>query len=317
MSQHHLAPAPSVPSSDLPTTPLYHYTSLAKLLDIVRSGGIWSTDLRFLNDKNEYRDAVTLLIDILQECVSEGSVLLNNLASTISILFDNGNKISESRNLCYRLLMKMQNPGAWLEWNIYTVSFSVWADDLSQWRAYARPSGVALGFLPISLQFIGDLQGFRLRECIYDDTLKRNIVLDALKRAVIKVVSSDTIDQDSSNRIQEEAYNEFMREFQQYAATFKDKSFSGEKEWRLISDTPTDQNDFKFHSTGTAIIPHRMIDFSVKYKRQQVHMEMPNITIGPTNEPNLNWYSIYMLFWSHRSKVPQLHQSTVPYREAL
>ena len=50
--------------SQRPSAILYHYTSPAGLLGIVKSRSLWASGIHYLNDSSEYRHAV----GVLQDC---------------------------------------------------------------------------------------------------------------------------------------------------------------------------------------------------------------------------------------------------------
>ncbi len=96
---------------------LFHYTNVRGALGILKSGKLWFTERRHLNDPNEIYHAVEMAKKILKEAPE----LLRH--------FD---------EYMYENSMNSE---------FYIASFSAERDDLSQWRCYADDGkGVALGF---------------------------------------------------------------------------------------------------------------------------------------------------------------------------
>jgi hypothetical protein len=96
-----------------PPAVLYHYTSMSALLSIVRSGRIWASHCRFLNDRSEITtmwDAVEKRLDerIAKEPSTQAAAVLSEVTAAV--------KERKSSNE-------------------FVASFSENGDDLSQWRA--------------------------------------------------------------------------------------------------------------------------------------------------------------------------------------
>src|SRR5450631_1766831 len=102
---------------------VYHYTSAATLLEIVKSGSIWATNLEYLNDVSESRHC----IDALRRRVT------NYLARNPS---DFGEVLQSA----------LENAGSGFELP-YVASFSRVQDSLPLWRSYCpNGNGVSVGF---------------------------------------------------------------------------------------------------------------------------------------------------------------------------
>src|SRR5215813_10915885 len=98
---------------------LYHYTTQAGLLGIMRTKEIWASHTQYLNDLREFRHAMQLVREQLSEMNRPGSY-----------------EPAEQR-----LLTEMQDRIEGLESiNVCVCSFSENGDALSQWRAYGGGS---------------------------------------------------------------------------------------------------------------------------------------------------------------------------------
>jgi len=285
---------------------LYHYTTFSKFIDIFRSKSIWSTDLRYLNDKNEYRDAIKTMTQIAIEFSS---------AETKSKYAASG-VWEHIENFIGRIIISANNPSDWTNWQVYTVSFSEDGDDLSQWRAYARPSGVAVGLDRKSLVDIAHLQNFWLEKCIYREKEKKKIIRHLIEKNVDILSSFKEVNQ-SPFDFADSLYKSMMWEFAKFACVFKDDAFESEKEWRLIGQTDGNVGELLFHATGTLIIPHRPISFVPEKAERRSRVKVSEVVIGPSNEPGLNGLAALRLVLNAGFGAPGIRQTRAPYREIL
>src|SRR5690348_17316850 len=99
-----------------PPSPLWHYTTGQTLIEIIRSGEVWFTQIGCLNDAMELRHAIKLLRDALQarrktHTPTPDEDLLYSMADAALA----------------------QDAAPSNEWFVFCLSEK--ADDLSQWRA--------------------------------------------------------------------------------------------------------------------------------------------------------------------------------------
>ncbi len=146
---------------------LWHYTSVQGFQGIVTSGNIFATDVRFLNDKEEFIHVRKVADDLIKKSPEFGDFRFP-LRDTLSWVVNN---IFGSDFL---------NPNCA---QIFVASFTDSEDDLSQWRGYSHGTcGVSVAF---------DLRVFRpptesdsavtFAPCIYDDEEKKNLIQSALQ----------------------------------------------------------------------------------------------------------------------------------------
>jgi hypothetical protein len=145
---------------------LWHYTSIQGFRDIVTSKTIFATDLRFLNDREEFVHARKIANDVLEdtpEVDSNNLPIKEFLGRAINLAFNTG----------------LLQPG---RLQVFVASFTAAEDDLSQWRGYSHgSSGVSLAF---------NLKGFRppsgtdtfvsFAPCIYDLSAQKEFIRQAL-----------------------------------------------------------------------------------------------------------------------------------------
>jgi hypothetical protein len=96
---------------------LYHYTDARGLEGIIKSGEIWFTDYRHLNDPSELVHGIEMARDVAR-------MIANGADSQVRLLMET-----------FKGTFRQANFKATLEF--YIASFSRARDDLGQWRAYA------------------------------------------------------------------------------------------------------------------------------------------------------------------------------------
>lgn len=229
---------------------LYHYTTADGLLGIARSTELHLTDIRFLNDKNEFYHAFEVALDFLQhykfddEIENKFSYFICNMITEF---------IFEFRNKAY--------------YAPFVISFSIDNDNLSLWRGYCPGGGYSLGMDSIKLAQIANENGLFLRPCIYSKENKFQIIKHVFDYIVNefkqKYLVSDlnrlyslSVDTITSGF---EKFTEFLIEL---SPIFKHDSFKDEHEWRLFSDVNTllTRNNIKFRSKNNVITPYVGLD---------------------------------------------------------
>ena len=126
---------------------LYHYTDARGLEGIIKSGEIWFTDYRHLNDPSELVHGIAMARDVAR-------IIANGADSQVRLLMET-----------FKEMFKQTNFNATLEF--YIASFSRARDDLNQWRAYAdNGRGFAIGFSPRMFAITNELPTDKLPEYV-------------------------------------------------------------------------------------------------------------------------------------------------------
>ena len=185
---------------------LYHYTSLNAFLQILRNRELWATHVFFLNDTGEFKKGTGALETAIQR-------RLRTATSTL-------------RKRLLALRRAIVDPEA----TAYVASFSDLDDDLGQWRAYARPSGVAIGFPRRQLQAWGVDRGFLTVPCEYRDRAQVSWMHDVLDDAM----TGRWIGPDAGIPRGWNSVDEALWLLPHHASTMKDDTFKAESEWRAI-----------------------------------------------------------------------------------
>jgi len=259
---------------------LWHYTSLQGFLGIVTTKRMWATDLRFLNDEEEFIHTRTIADEVVRdadEFDADGFPNREWLRKAVSLAFDSGP------------LANMQ---------VFVICFSASEDQLGQWRGYSDgSSGVSLAFDLHHIRPPADSgSGVLFAPCVYNAARKKELLLSALYPVkeelthYYKRAFEAACDQDPRNRTgnREEVVNRFLEanptqkrtveDFKtavtktrwnclRIAALLKNDSFEEENEWRLVLPVLLDEpvaprNPPQFRIGKTTLIPYVAHPFS-------------------------------------------------------
>ena len=305
---------------------LWHYTSIQGFQGILASKSMWATDLRFLNDREEFvhtRNIANKIVAATPELDANGFLNREFLAKAVTLAFDSG-PLANSQ--------------------VFVASFSAAEDQLGQWRGYSYgSSGVSLAFdlkvfrPPAS---IGTLVSFA--PCVYDPVQKEQLVLHALHHFKEEVggyrekafkAACDLNPEKLTSKDKEQVVKEFLEanpskkapieNFQaavlntridclRIAALLKDSSFVEESEWRLVLPTLMDRttpmnNPPRFRVGKTTLIPYIAHPFSATGP-----LPLVDIILGPGSDENSVFAAERFLKSHDLNLKPRL--SKVPYR---
>lgn len=253
--------------SDLPTTALFHYTSLEGLIGIVDSRTIHATDLHFFNDAAEMNRTASLLQTAAMRAARAEPFTLRLRQQLISW----------SRN---RLT---------LGHSIFAACFTANGNLLSQWRSYCEQAkGVSIGFAPQELGAKAGAQGFRIGRCIYDAT-RQQLLAKKILQSVEDLARTMGENTDPAKRAPDNSFYDVFEAIEddllRIAALLKEPAFVEEQEWRAVSQIVTNY--------VTAPISYRVgISMLIPYIRLSLPsypdrpLDLYQVFIGPT--PNVN-----------------------------
>lgn len=299
---------------------LWHYTSFAGLLGIVTSGEIFATDIRFLNDHEEFTHARTILEELAEEMPALGtdkSVLKKTFRGMIKSIFDKGPLHSKTLQ-------------------VFVSSFSESRDQLSQWRGYSHgSSGVSLG---LDLRKIRGLRGFdgvvSFAPCVYEYSQKKALLREAAEDYMNSIELAARAGWDAAgkyggpfnydlvladkpeNAAIPEALDKSLRQMVyrllKIAALLKNASFNEEHEWRLVlcslagwGAKPTPR---LFRPAPTTLIPYVVYPLG----DQAMRLPLTELVLGPgSNARAAEAIDSFLLAKEIKTKVSK---SCVPYR---
>lgn len=201
---------------------LYHYTSAEALVSILERGKLWASDIRYLNDSNEYKEGVEIINTVFNTNIN--NLPTNNpQKSRVQKIYDNA--IARSKNSF-----------------TFIVSFSETKDLLSQWRGYCPQGGYAIEFdVPEQKDFSTD---FPIHKCIYSQSNK-NIEANKLFDLLIKDKKNSPA---AIKRLESITWSNF--------AKFKNEGFHEEKEHRIVRFVDSDSDIIKFRTKKSLIFPY-------------------------------------------------------------
>jgi hypothetical protein len=288
----HLSPPPR----------LYHYTTQTAFTEIVNSKALWATDVRYLNDFEEYVYAVERAKSAIKQVSSTFSA---PGASELGLAIRGALSLSGAKQFC-------------------VFSLSEDGDSLNQWRSYTRTGpGYALGFVSNALSILCEEHELLLGKCIYSQK--------EAEEAISQLASSYVADlfqyfpHFKKGEINEDLIwvrsTQFVSLFLRYASFIKNPAFKEEQEWRIVVSTP---NDF---AGGTRFRsgPHSVVPFvALKWEDASFLRALKEVVIKPSPHAELAEAALKEFIKSQyqAAKMPdydlkdfEVRRSEVPYRE--
>ena len=265
---------------------LFHYTDLSGFQSIVANHDLWLSHLRYSNDEEEMVHGQRLVMEVIEDQRKaqpspERIAFLDSVRQELSQQVD-----------------------------VYICCFCLQDDLLSQWRGYgANGSGVSIMIDPNEFEWLtgpdsppGGL--LRVWSVFYDEQLQRNIVRGLLDAGINQLGMADERAKDTAAALQF------------FVPTFKNASFSGEQECRLVfTPAASFQLSPRFRVRGGVLLPY----FSLKDLRQLrpgVPEQLPirGVRIGPSVNKLLNKGSAEMMLRATGYCNASVECSDVPFR---
>ena len=185
-----------------PPDRLFHYTTPAGLIGILKTKSLWATHVDFLNDRREAKHFESLVRETAKS-MAASLAPDSNAAKWLSQMADAIDRSNRKNYIC---------------------SFSADCDRLSQWRAYASGGGYALGISLDQLRSIAGRNSGRLVRCIYDADIQKQISKEICESFLKNIETRGTVADYCSS------FGAFVSAF---SPGFKHSSFEEENEWRL------------------------------------------------------------------------------------
>lgn len=212
---------------------LYHYTDAAGLLGIVTSRTVWATHYAYLNDASEFRYAVGVMEDVVEEASADAEpdswkarfrhfISQGNIASDYSV--GSADDAEEQQ---------------------FVACFCEGGDGLSQWRGYGKSiGGCSLGFpfahlRSIEKQINESQLGKTVNQsspqitveffpCWYKELEQKALIAEGFERVLRHCATTRYPIDDSS-------LGTLLRGIlRPVSSCFKDPAFEDEDEWRLV-----------------------------------------------------------------------------------
>jgi len=253
---------------------LYHYTTTQGLIGILDSDCLWATEVRFLNDVSE---------------ASYGrEVVLEALRAAIKAEQDKG----RLRNL--RTALSYFTPRLGWDMSSIVVCFSEQPDQLSQWRAYGRGGGFAIGFDRSALEqerTFADAPAFYLVPVMYERSAQLRAAAGSIRQyldhpKMAKLESGEGV-----------AVALFLQ-----VAVFKNVAFEEEREWRAVTHVGVNPCPLKFRPSPWGPTPYGTFPLRTAHDATSPVRE---VRVGPSltrtrSEPESTCFSSHT-GWTYRS----------------
>lgn len=253
---------------------LYHYTTPEGLIGIVENRTLWATDVFYLNDSEEFALGIQIARDYMKDLKEKA-----NSEPTVGRL--------------EWLLGDFKGVGPQRKIDVYVSSLSVEDDQLSQWRAYCRGGGFAIGFKIGRLKELATAQGFVLERCIYEPKEQRQLITEAVDSiAGAWLHSSAPWPEQSGEGPRFEIALNLSYELSRLSPMLKNQAFLEENEYRLISEPSVlhVEGQMKFRNQSGLVIPYREFELNDNDLWRQVR-----VVVGPTPHPEESHASVYAL----------------------
>lgn len=333
-SEHADDPVLKLITSPIPEI-LWHYTDLEGFRGIVNSKHIYATNVRYLNDKEEFDHALVLAKQLLFEMLppedADPPLVRQLVSGTFEEIFSQG-------PLCPTNL------------SLFTASFTLHGDQLSQWRGYSRGSaGVSLGFdLSSVRRYTAPETPVTFAPCVYPDDDKERLLrrlvtfylepvlklametadiptvlrsLDEMaktrpdqSREQIKKVYFDQVEERRKKELPQ-AVGEISLRLLHLMALVKHSAFEEEQEWRFVfpvfANMPNPPQ-LKFRSRSSTLVPY--MEFPLLGGETKDESKLKEIILGPGSEDALSTAAARAFLDSVGLKDVIVSRSRVPYR---
>lgn len=256
---------------------LWHYTSVQGFQGIIASGNIYATDVRFLNDTEEFIHARKVAYEVIEKSPEFGNFnfpLRESLEWVVSTIFRSD----------------FLNPSIA---QIFVASFTDSEDDLSQWRGYSHGTcGVSISFdLRMHRPPIKSDSAVTFAPCVYDDDKKQSLIQYALQQFIKesetwwtdsarKFLNQHSLSETKPNISQITEFTNAAFSGQEYQAQLlkglnaarkrvhtlcgllKHRSFHHEREWRFVlsispnKDKAKLNHPIRFRATNASLVPY-------------------------------------------------------------
>ncbi|MDY6949381.1 MAG: DUF2971 domain-containing protein [Pseudomonadota bacterium] len=245
-----------------PPRTLWHYTTIPALLGILRTGILWASDTRFLNDSGELKYAASLLDEM-----TERETFANwGLRRPAFIDADMWSAVRRSVPRNGKTLMQTSLRWAHENTNTYIACFCEDENLLSQWRGYGSRQPVAIGLGIDALHAAASDHGARIERCVYNRRMQQKMVVESLGTYLQQLW--DANGDDANDRTIAAAA---AKSFLPYGPMFKHPDFSEEREWRLVVERQKHDLAGVYGDFTASLAPH-------------FHIKLPKPS-GPISDP--------------------------------
>jgi len=285
--------------SGAPPDVLWHYTSGATMIEIIKSGTLFATQIACVNDTTEFRYSVELLIEAFRRRRPTAT------------------NADEIALLDYILANISTDTGA-NEW--FVACFSLQRDDLSQWRAYSGgENGCAIAFDARALIPSIRMPTFFLGPVNYDAALHVQIV-DAVAAATVRFfLQGLTAAARTRTGWMQSFLTAWVVVIGYIAPVLKHPAFRDEREWRIFHPLQaTDRPHMQYRQRRTLMSRHLPLRlFRPGVPDDPKLMPIIEIMVGPSRHKNVSRISVgdLLLTQGYPPGACNISMSIAPYQE--
>lgn len=283
--------------------PVYHYCSIQAMKSIIEDGKMRFTDIRYLNDLQEFTYVQEAYREVCLDEESEFDKTFIELINSEEIFskidgFGKNYMISPSKDSSMQMREELCR--------VFVCCFSLKRDELMMWNYYGgRNAGcnIEVDLLDPS---VSSFQGM--------DIKRSNVIYGEESHSSIKELLY------LAHKIWKKSGNEdFIKRFivMQLNALrifLKNAAFKNEREYRialLVPEAEMDDVGVKFFVRGNMMIPY------IEMELGDIEAEIQGITLGPYARNELNKSSVSDLLRMNNLKDVPIHFSQVPMRNYL
>ena len=279
---------------------LYHYTSFGTLNEILKNNSLRASDLRFLNDKNEFKIWFNAFDNVMMAMKQKEDYL--DFASFLDSI--------------------KEEIDTYKKFNSYVTCFSHERDLLSQWEMYGdKCKGIAIGFDKeelINMMFKYNKVVINGKEPVFPGLLQGDVeysfetvckdVMRKTKNLVQAYIKSGEnvegfISQESKYHFKEKCMEILMR-----LQDAKDASFYAEKEFRFYWNQKDQQKKVDRFPKPSRLVPFVSLTCDEK-------LPIKEILIGPAiDDPEASIMSIEDALNKYEYSDVKVEKSKIPYR---
>jgi hypothetical protein len=284
--------------SGTPPTVLWHYTSGAALIDIIKSGTLYATQIACVNDTTEFRYS----IELLKDAFARRRRTATNPAEVALVDY---------------ILANISTETVTNEW--FVTCFSKRRDDLSQWRAYSGgENGYAIGLDAHALLPSLRLPDFYLGPVNYYTTLHVQVV-DAVAAATVQFFLQGLAAPARTVAGWTQSFlTKWVIVIGYIAPVIKHPAFKDEEEWRIFHPLqPSDPPHMVYRQKRTLMSRH----LPLRFFRPGVPdnpklMPITEIMVGPSRHKSITRVSVgdLMRTQGYGASLP-VSMSDVPFQE--
>jgi hypothetical protein len=293
---------------------LYHYTDQNGLLGIVEKQELWATDVRFLNDMEEFDAGLKTAIEMSKQA---STVSGEDGRKTIDY-FERLLRFSFSEQPVYSVSLT----GPLKKGETLFASIDDPGDRLNMWRSYSgRGFTYSIGLSRDGVTT--NTEGLDLHECSYLQETKEEYLTEVINRygdvlnscnekriEKVKNGGSARVAMDEMNNDLTALLGEILPDLKAQVAACKHEGFWEEREWRLTVAPPPDDGSV-FYTSGRFGITPRV---RLKLRGPDGLLPIKRIVVGPCPHKAEAMESLRGLLIHNGYSHMELSSSKIPYR---